>query len=390
MNSRASKLLPLAAALLLAATAQVALAGEPALQSKTFSQTFPLKAGETLRLANLAGSVELVPGKSGEVSVTVIAQAAGSGAADTQSLLDSLRWVETRDKKGRPEWALSYPVDRYRTYSYPRRGTGWWDDGETNMDYLGERVKVTGRQRAGAPVLFADLKIALPSSGPVAVRNGVGNVAGGSLAGELVVDTGSGDVDVKAFRGKLSVDTGSGDVALGDVEAECSVDTGSGDVRIASLRGNGTVDTGSGDVEIESATGGSLSADTGSGNVRVSGGEVAKLDVDTGSGDIQIDGVEMEILRADTGSGDVSIRSSLARTREILIDTGSGTVKIVGGADASFDLVADQGSGDIQVGYTDATYKKSGREIIGARRGDGRTRIVVETGSGDCIIQPGV
>ncbi len=123
--------------------------------------------------------------------------------------------------------------------------------------------------------------------------------------------------------------------------------------------------------------------------MRISGGVVANLDVDTGSGDISIDGVEMEVVRADTGSGDVSIRSSLARTREILIDTGSGTVKIVGGPGASFDLVADQGSGDIQVGYTDATYKKSGREIVGARRGDGRTRIVVETGSGDCIIQPG-
>jgi DUF4097 and DUF4098 domain-containing protein YvlB len=64
-------------------------------------------------------------------------------------------------------------------------------------------------------------------------------------------------------------------------------------------------------------------------------------------------------------------------------------VKILGGPDASFDLTADQGSGDIEVGYADATYKKSGREIVGAKRGDGRTRIVVETGSGDCIIQPG-
>jgi len=78
------------------------------------------------------------------------------------------------------------------------------------------------------------------------------------------------------------------------------------------------------------------------------------------------------------------------RTREILIDTGSGTVKILAGPDASFDLTADQGSGGVEVGYADATYKKDGRTIIGARRGTGKTRILVETGSGDCIIQPGV
>jgi hypothetical protein len=40
------------------------------------------------------------------------------------------------------------------------------------------------------------------------------------------------------------------------------------------------------------------------------------------------------------------------------------------------------------VGYADAVYKRHGREIYGARRGDGRTKIRVETGSGDCVIEP--
>jgi len=63
-------------------------------------------------------------------------------------------------------------------------------------------------------------------------------------------------------------------------------------------------------------------------------------------------------------------------------------VRIFAGANASFDLEADQGSGDLVVGYEDAVYKRHGREISGAKRGDAKKRIRVDTGSGDCVIKP--
>jgi DUF4097 and DUF4098 domain-containing protein YvlB len=105
-------------------------------------------------------------------------------------------------------------------------------------------------------------------------------------------------------------------------------------------------------------------------------------------GDIRVEGVEIETFKGDTGSGDVTLKSTLANARDIVVDTGSGNVRIFAGANASFDLEADQGSGDLVVGYDDAVYKKHGREIYGARRGDGKTRIRVDTGSGDCVIKP--
>jgi hypothetical protein len=40
------------------------------------------------------------------------------------------------------------------------------------------------------------------------------------------------------------------------------------------------------------------------------------------------------------------------------------------------------------VGYSDAELRKSGRKVVGAKRGNGQTRIRVETGSGDCVIRP--
>lgn len=369
--------------------ATVAQGGEPSTLTRSYRHSLPLSAGDTLRLANLAGALELVPGSGGELVVEATLHGRLADAAQTRGLLDGMRWVESRDRQGRHEWALSYPVERFSSFSYPvKGGGGWWDDSRTSFEYLGRKVTIYSRPRADAPVLYADLRILLPADARVAVRNGAGSVRGGRLRADLGIDTGSGDVEIESFAGRLGIDTGSGDVDLGEVRAACTVDTGSGDVRVTLLEGEGSVDTGSGNVEVERVVGASLGIDTGSGDVRVGGGQVGTLNVDTGSGDIRIEGVEVEVFRGDTGSGDVVLRSSLRSTRDVVVDTGSGSVRILGGANAGFDLEADQGSGDLVVGYTDAVYKRHGREIYGARRGDGRTRIRVETGSGDCVIEP--
>lgn len=41
------------------------------------------------------------------------------------------------------------------------------------------------------------------------------------------------------------------------------------------------------------------------------------------------------------------------------------------------------------VNYADAKLRREGKKVVGARRGDGKTVIRVETGSGDCVISPG-
>ncbi len=337
------------------------LAGE---ETRTLTRAFPVAEGQTLRLANLAGSVRLAAGSGSEVRVEATLHAQGRNAAETRRLLDALGWVEGRDAKGRKEWALSYPVAEYRGFHYPGSKdpegaeAGFWErlfqslGGHTNTRYLGERVRVSGSRSAATPTLYADLKITFPAAGALVVRNVVGPVRGRQLAGDLTVDTGSGGVKLESFAGRLVVDTGSGAIAVDDLRGErAHLDTGSGDI---------TVQDGSAD----------------------------RLRADTGSGDIEVLDVEVVRFEADTGSGSVTLWSSLARAEEVLVDTGSGDVQIVAGPDASFDLAADLGSGDVTVGFADATLRKSGREVVGARRGDGRTRIRVDTGSGDCEIGP--
>jgi hypothetical protein len=365
-------------------------------ETRTFRQAFPVTAGAELRLANLAGTVELVRGQEAQVVVEATVHAEGTSSAETQQLLQAAaRWVPARDGKGREEWALGYPVDHFHSFYYPRPGhgeEGFWsffDNGYSSTTYRGEKVRIYKRQRSSAPMLYADLRIALPSGAALAVRDLVGAVRGGALDGVLSVDTGSGNIQLDAFAGRLRLATGSGDIRLGQARGETVIGTGSGELAVHELVGNGTVDTGSGDVVIDKVSAGKLAIDTGSGNVSVRGGVASRLTADTGSGDVRIVNVELEELVADTGSGTVEVVSSLANARSLTIKTGSGDVRLTAGAQAAFDISADQGSGDLVVGYADAVLRRSRHDkVVGARRGDGHTVIHLETGSGDCVIKP--
>ena len=385
-------------ALLLAATLGATLtatAHADDTKSRAFRQAFPPQAPE-IRLANLAGHVELVRGDGKDVVVEATVHAAAGSDAETQKLLDGMKWVRAKDAKGRDEWALAYPVEKYKAYHYPQPHSGetgfflnLFNNSHTATTFRGEKVRIYSETRSGVPTLYADLRIALPAGSQVAVRNAVGRLNGsGALEGTLSIDTGSGKVTLASYSGRLTVDTGSGDVVIGAFKGETKVDTGSGDVVVRNLVGSGSLNTGSGNVTVENLAASKLTLDTGSGDVTIRGGDAGQVIADTGSGNVKLLGVEIEELAADTGSGDVVLRSSLANARKITAETGSGSVHIQGGANASFNVDSDQGSGELRVRYKDAVLRRAGRKVIGAKRGDGRTAIHIETGSGDCVIGP--
>ncbi|HSU81047.1 MAG TPA: DUF4097 family beta strand repeat-containing protein, partial [Thermoanaerobaculia bacterium] len=256
-------------ALALGLTLAAALGGTAALsaqeQVRSFQQPFP--ASGEVRIANLAGRVEIVKGQGPNVVVDATAHADFSGAAETQRQLQGLRWVKGHDKKGREEWQLSYPVEKYRSYSYPtakHEDSGLpsflsflGDMGNTTTTYRGERVKIY-HHKGSAPTLYADLRITLPAGSNLAVRNVIGKVNGGDLEGNLSIDTGSGDVRIASQSGQLAIDTGSGSVVVGSTRGETRIDTGSGDVVVRRFVGNGSIDTGSGSVTVQKVSAGKL------------------------------------------------------------------------------------------------------------------------------------
>jgi Putative adhesin len=395
----AAAVLPLGLILAMALAAGLGAAGRLAAepQARSFRQAFPVTPGVSLRLGNLAGRVELVSGAGNQVVIDAEVHAELAGAGETQRVLQEMKWVRAQDGKGRDEWVLSYPVERYRSYFYPqpREGSdsGFWslfDNSSSSTTYRGERVRVYTGRRSSAPTLYADLRIALPTTSDVALRNLVGKVHGGGLEGTLALDTGSSDIRLESYAGQLRLDTGSGDIVIGVSRGETAIDTGSGDVVVRQLVGNASIDTGSGDVRIEKVAVGTLKLHTGSGDVTVRDGAAGKLTADTGSGEVRVIGVELEELVADTGSGDVEVASSLDHARRLTAKTGSGDVRVYAGPAASFDVTADQSSGDLRVNYADAVLRHGHHrdKVVGARRGDGRTIIRIETGSGDCVIGP--
>src|SRR4051812_13789492 len=108
----------LSAALMLSlGVATVATTAHAAEQTRAFRQPFP--ANGEVRLANLAGRIELVPGQGSDIGVDATVHADADSAAEIQRLLAGMKWVKSHDKKGREEWALSYPVEKYRSYTYP-------------------------------------------------------------------------------------------------------------------------------------------------------------------------------------------------------------------------------------------------------------------------------
>jgi DUF4097 and DUF4098 domain-containing protein YvlB len=393
----AAPAVPLALALALAAALGAAGQAVAEPQVRAFRQTFPLPAGGVLRLGNLAGQVELVPGPGALVVVDATVHAEATDAGESQRLIREMRWVQAEDAKGREEWALSYPVERYRSYFYPQpresSESRFWSlfmNGSSSSVYRGEHVRIYSGQHSSAPMLYADLRITVPAAAMLTVRNLVGKVHGAALDGNLTLDTLNGDIRVDSFGGKLRLDTGSGDVVVGTSRGETSIDTGSGDVVVHQLVGNATIDTGSGEVRIDKVAVGKLSIRTGSGDVIVHDGFAGAVSALTGSGKVALLRIDGEDLLAETGSGDVEVVSSLEHTRRLTAKTGSGDVKIYAGAAASFDVTAEQGSGDLQVEYTDAVLRRGHRheKVVGARRGDARTTILIETSSGDCVIAP--
>jgi DUF4097 and DUF4098 domain-containing protein YvlB len=391
------RLTALAAALTMAAGLGVAarLAAEP--QVRSFRQSFPVAPGAELRLANLAGQVELVAGTGNQVVVEATVHAEASGSAETQRLVQEMRWVQAKDAKGRDEWALAYPIERHHSFFYPqpraKEESSFWsffDSSSSSTTYRGERVRIYTGRHSSAPTLYADLRIAVPPASVLALRNVVGRVHGDALAGSLTIDTGNGDIDLASYSGQLRLDTGSGDVMLGVSRGETSIDTGSGDVVVRQLVGNASIDTGSGDVRIERVAAGRLGIHTASGDVTVRDGAASSFSVQTSSGGVRILGVAAEELTAGTSSGDVRVAYSLAHTRRLTARTGSGDITLLAGAGDSFDLTAHQGSGDLSVGYHDAVLRRAAHreKVVGARRGDGRTVIEITTGSGDCVLRP--
>jgi hypothetical protein len=352
------------------ALALLVLAAAPASADVTRSLKGEIAPGanQAWVVENLAGIMKVVAGSGSTVTATVTVH------AESDEIASLVKVEQVIGEKGKMTLRVIYPIDKHGTFRYPgdKRTESWIGglfSGDSNFEYGGQRVKVSGSKGV---LLYADIEVQVPARlGQGLLRNDVGRIEAKGLEGTLKFDSASGDMDLKTLRGTIGADTGSGDVHISDVHGTLDCDTGSGDV---------TIDDFDGDL---------LKGDVGSGDITIRAGAITKVDLDTGSGDVSLKGGDVEEFLADTGSGDVLIDIGAGHLKHVKASTGSGDVTLRLSPDASFEAYVDQGSGDMENRFADATPIVKGREVIGYKRGDGRAKIDIDTGSGDFTLEPG-
>jgi hypothetical protein len=328
-------------------------------------ERFPL-CGEHVAVYNLAGRVALERGNGPDVVVEVT-----RGGSDAERLR-----IETGPVRGRQTLRVRYPSDHVTyaggagygmssTLRVQDDGTFGDSDGDRASGRAGREVRVTTRR--GGLEAHADLKILVPPGQRVSLYLGVGHAAVRGVQGDLRLDVAAADVTASRTSGSLIIDTGSGSIELADAEGEVVLDTGSGSVRAARVRGP------------------KLSIDTGSGSVAVDGADVRQLVIDVGSGGVDATAVRAPDIIVDTGSGSVRL-DVLEDVESLMIDTGSGSVTLTIPPTLGAEIEIDTGSGTIELGFPVEATRISRSHLKGTI-GDGRGRIVVDTGSGGITLR---
>jgi hypothetical protein len=325
------------------------------------TQTHTLR-GQEVALYNIAGTLRVEGGTGDAVRVEVTRE--GPDASRLR--------VEAGSIRGRETLRVIYPGDRvvYRETSQRRSwgsrsitrlrvdddGTfdGSWDGGR------GSRVDVV-RDGSGIDA-HANIRVIVPPGKSVDLNLAVGDATVSNVEGDVSVRVHTANLTTTRTKGRLNLDTGSGEVNVTDAEGDVTLDSGSGSVTVSGVRGR------------------ELTMDTGSGEVRASTVEVEVLGLDTGSGGVTLRGVKARDLSVDTGSGSVEIEL-LSDVERMGVDSGSGGITIGVPSALGAELDIETGSGGIDVDIP-ITLRRTARRHLTGSIGDGKGRMVIETGSG--------
>ena len=339
--------------------------------------------GSEVAVYNLAGRAEIVRGEGADVVVRV-----SRGGKDAGRLC-----VETGEVRGRQTLRVVYPGDEivYPEFGGSRKNLIVADDGTfpdgvsallALLGWGGDRVTIRGSGGDGIEA-WADLVIEVPVGQRAAVYLGAGTIEARGVDGRLDLDMGPGSVTATAMAGALAIDTSAGTVRVSGMGGNLSVDTGSGSIDVENLTAGAKVelDTGSGGIDVKNVTGsGEVELDTRSGDVSARAVQARRLIVDTGSGSVKLKGVASPDIAVDTGSGSVELEL-LTDVDALKVDTGSGSVTVSVPSDLGGTMEIDTGSGGIEPDIP-VQVRSASRDHLRGLIGDGRGRIVIDTGSG--------
>jgi lia operon protein LiaG len=325
------------------------------------AQRYSLR-GDHVAVYDLAGSLAVVAGSGSE---TVVEVTPGGGDAARLRIATG----EIRDERTLrvvfPSNHVVYPqLGRGQRTTLHVRSDGTFGDKHGGEWFDTPSVTISGS--GDGLEAHADLRVFVPEGQQIDVHLATGIVHVTNVDAKLSVDVAAADVTTTRTKGSLAVDAGSGDVQVHDATGPVAIDTGSGDV------------------EVTGARGGDIAIDTGSGGVQARDLDSDRIAVDTGSGEVTLGTTRTRRLAVDTGSGGVDI-DLLSDVDELSVDTGSGGAKLRVPQDLGATLALQTGSGDFDVDLPMSHVHRDEGEL-NAVVGDGRGKVVIETGSGGITI----
>lgn len=264
-----------------------------------------------------------------------------------------------------------------------------------------------------------DTTLTLERAGTVSVSvyNGHVNVVGGPGSQVRIRGSADGGLRVRARSTSITIAADHAGHAGGNADLDITVPVGTrvvlegfsvpfsvrgvkGEVKVESLSGGVTIIGAVGNVNVETVSGsvaasgvdGDVVAESVSGRVdlRNINGDI---DTESVSGQITMSGARSRLVRAETVAGAISYDGTFDPAGSYSFVTHSGRLTLAlpasAGATVSFETFSGKVDSDFPVTLESRASRRGQEGRFEFRIGDGRSRIVAETFSGDIRIQRG-
>lgn len=233
------------------------------------------------------------------------------------------------------------------------------------------------------PKMSMELILVVPPELDIELTSASGDLSVSNINGSVELTAASGDLQTINIGGSLNMVVASGDIEVENVDGEARFSSASGDITAHKLSSDALIQTASGDVEMIDI-GGDVEAETISGDIVVEGvGSVIYKGVSGSARFIDVRGG----VSAATASGDLTFRVIPEDNFDYTVSAASGDIKLhflmimPGG----YVLKAGTTTGDINASLPIRLTKVGRNRVAGIVR-EGRSKVVLETASGDILI----
>ena len=292
---------------------------------------------------------------------------------------------------------VSIRVEKFVRAKNQETAEEWMEELSIQVDSDGSQISIIAHYPSGGEESLwsflrgtrskarVELTIEVPASFDAEVSGASGDVQVTSIEGGCSVYGSSGSVFLKTIGGDAFVEVSSGDVEVMDVRGDIHVGSSSGDALIRGAGGSISLSASSGDMEVYRVTGNAtVELDSGDFLIQDCAGDVMTR---TSSGNATLRNV-LGSVRAFASSGDVTMNILPVGNKEFVVKTASGDVSVMFAAADQYGFLLDvsTASGSIE-GDLDIRLDKVSRRVLRGVVGNGEGKLVIETASGNIVIQ---